>query len=74
MEDDLEKEILQRFAEKLLMKKSEIALMLKDRIDSPTKAANEILNGLMSQELVTLAPVGDGTYAITQKGMRTAKA
>lgn len=74
MNDGFEKEVLQHIAERLLLKKIEIVLMLKDRTDDPNRAANEILSSLLRQGMIALTPAGDSTYAVTQKGMReTAK-
>jgi hypothetical protein len=73
MNDGMEKEILQEITKKLLMSKEEIMFFLEDRVEDPLKAANEILNSLIKQELVAVAPVGTNAYAVTQKGMRASK-
>lgn len=73
MNDGFEKEVLLQFVEKLLMKKVEVVLMLKDRTENPNQIAGEILSRLTSQGMIAVAPVGDSTYAVTQKGIRAAK-
>jgi predicted transcriptional regulator len=73
MNDGIEREILEEIAEKLLMKKEEIIFLLENKVDDPLKSANEILNSLIKQGLITPAPVGTSAYAVTQKGMREAR-
>jgi hypothetical protein len=73
MNDGFESEILQIFCEKLLMKKEEIVLFLQGKVDDPMKISNEIIKSLLAQNLIAIAPVGGSTYAVTQKGIRTAK-
>lgn len=73
MNNGFESEILQIFCEKLLMKKEEIVLFLQGKVDDPLKISNEVIKNLLSQNLIAIAPVGGSTYAVTQKGMRTAK-
>lgn len=73
MNDGIEREILEEIAEKLLMKKEEIIFLLENKVDDPLKSANEIMNSLIKQGLITPAPVGTSAYAVTQKGMREAR-
>lgn len=73
MNDGIEREILKEIVEKLLMKKEEIIFLLENKTDDPLKSANEILNSLSKQGLITPAPVGTSAYAVTQKGMREAR-
>ena len=73
MENGFKQEVLKEISEKLLMKKREIILLLEGKVEDPSKAANEIANSLLAQGFIAIAPVGDGTFAVTQKGMRAAK-
>jgi hypothetical protein len=73
MNDGFEREILGQISQKLLMKKEEIILFLQGKVDDPMKISNEIIKNLLSQNLIAIAPVGNSTYAVTQKGIRAAK-
>jgi len=73
MENGFELEVLKEISEKLLMKKNEIIFLLEGKVDDPRKAANEIAKSLLNQGMIAIAPVGDGTFAVTQKGMRATK-
>jgi predicted transcriptional regulator len=55
------------------MKKEEIVLFLQGKVDDPMKISNEIIKNLLAQNLIAIAPVGNSTYAVTQKGIRAAK-
>ena len=72
MNDGFQKEVLKQIAEKLLLKKVEITLSLQGRVDNPSQVASEIISNLLKEGLIAVAPVGDGTYAVTQRGMREA--
>jgi len=73
MNNGFEAEVLKQVAEKLLMRKEEIILLLQGKVDNPLKTANETVSSLVKQGFITVAPVGNSTYAVTQKGMRAAK-
>ena len=73
MDDGFETEVLKQISEKLLMKKEEIILLIQGKVDDPLKIANEIVSSLLNQGFIAVAPVGNSSYAVTQKGMRAAK-
>jgi len=72
MNGGIENEILKQIAEKLLMKKQEMLVLASGREDA-VQIVNSALNSLLAKGMITAAPVGDGTFAVTQKGMREAR-
>ena len=71
MNDGIEDKILAQISEKLLMKKIEMLTLVEG--EDALKTVNIVLQSLLAKGFITAAPVGDGTYAVTQKGMRAAK-
>lgn len=71
MNDGIEGKILAQIAEKLLMKKQEMISLVEG--ENALSVVNVALQSLIEKGFIASAPVGDGTFAVTQKGMRAAK-
>ena len=72
MYDNLTKKVLEKFRERLVMRKSEILNFMKN-IKNPGDSSNAIdavLRKLLDSKLIVPVYASESTFAITKKGMR----
>jgi len=72
MNDGIERKILQQIAEKLIMKKEEM-FFLADGQEKALDVVNAAVKNLLNTGMIAVTPVGESTFAVTQKGMREAR-
>ncbi|MBS3055306.1 MAG: hypothetical protein J4452_02320 [Candidatus Aenigmarchaeota archaeon] len=66
-----QRQILEEIAKRMVMKKEELVSFLGDKVENPSSYVQSVTKALSDQGLITyVSPLGQGCYAITQKGMR----
>ncbi len=67
----LEKKLLKKLSENLLMRKEEVIQFLREEeVEDAEEVFRVVMNGLVSKGLVRYVYAGESCYTITQKGMR----
>jgi len=66
--DGIEREVLQKLSERLVMTKAEVMEVVGEE---NSKALGSVLKSLLSKGyVITVAPIGSTCYAVTTKGIR----
>ena len=68
----IEKKILKKFGESLVVRKSELVNHIKGDVnpENPRTVVDSIIQKLIQQNLITPLYASESTFAITQKGMK----
>jgi hypothetical protein len=70
MLNGIEKELLKKFNERLVLRREEILKFLAGKVRDPNSMLKIVTNSLISKGLIRYVYSGESCYAITQKGMQ----
>lgn len=65
----IEKEVLEKIAKCLVVKKEELVKFLENKAENPVSVVEAVTKSLNDKGLITYV-IGQNCYAITQRGMR----
>ena len=71
--NQLEKKVLKKFGEALVLRKSELIKFIKDDVknpENPKTVLDSIIQKLIQQKYITPLYASESTFAITQNGMK----
>jgi len=71
--NQLEKKVLEKFGESLVLRKSELLKFIDGDVknpENPMSVLDSIMQKLIQQKLVTPLYASESTFAITQNGMK----
>jgi DNA-binding PadR family transcriptional regulator len=70
--DGIEKEVLQKLSERLVMTRAEIKEEIEEKAGDPN-ALDSVLKSLSAKGyVITVDPIGSACYAVTTKGIKAA--
>ena len=74
MYDKITKKVLERFRDKLVVRKSDLVELIRDDVSknpgNPSEMINVITNILVQRKMITPLYMSQSTFAITQIGVR----
>jgi len=74
MYDKITKKVLERFRDKLVVRKSELVELIRDDVSknpgNPSEMINVITKILVQKKMITPLYMSQSTFAITQRGVR----
>lgn len=74
MYDNITKKVLEKFKEKLVVRKAELVELIKDDVSknpgNPTEVIDSVTKMLVQEKMITPVFASNSTFAVTQRGVR----